>query len=93
MEPPEEQLTHLRRLAEELARRDFTAEVVSSGTQAHLKVANAATPKLNERILCRTTENGSWDFCWPWQQPIGLADDLETVVAKITTVLRSVGET
>jgi hypothetical protein len=85
-----EKLTYLERLADELARREFTAEVVIKGTKSYLKVANASTPKLKGQVLCQQGEDGSWAFWWPWQQPIGPVDDLDAVVAKIASVLRSV---
>ncbi len=92
METRAEKLAHLERLADELARGEFTAHVVIKGIKSYLKVANASVPKLNSQVLCLRAEDGSWAFWWPWQQPIGAVDDLETVVGKITAVLRSVEE-
>jgi len=91
MEPDHDrQLAHLRRLAEELGSRGFTSQLLDTGRQPSIKVANPDTPELTERILCRPAEDGSWCFWWPWRQPIGAADDLRAVAQKITTVLRSV---
>jgi hypothetical protein len=90
MEPSEEQLIHLRRLAEELAGRDFTAEVSGPAGSPYLKVTNPGHPRLSERVLCRPAPDGTWCFWWPWRQPIGAVDDVATVIQKITTVLRSV---
>jgi hypothetical protein len=81
---------HLRRLAAELARQGLGVQVVTKGGRPYLRAANPETPELNERVLCRAAEDHSLCFWWPWQQPIGSADDLETVVGKIAAVLRSV---
>ena len=91
MEPrSDEQLAHLRTLAEQLSNRGFATQLHNNASQLSIKVANPDSPELNERILCQRAEDGSWYFCWPWQQPIGSADDLAIVTLKITTVLRSV---
>lgn len=89
MEQHEQIQTHLKRLAEALARREFAAELAGAGRPC-LKVANPDSPRLSERVLCHQAADGSWCYWWPWQQPIGAVDDLETVVGKITAVLRSV---
>jgi hypothetical protein len=89
VEEPTEVITHLERLATALAQRGLDARVVKS-TRPYVKAANPSTPELNERVLCRVADDDSLCFWWPWRQPIGSVDDLETVVAKITTVLRSV---
>jgi len=85
-----QQLAHLRRLSDELSSRDFASSLVGTARQPCIKVANPATPELNERVLCRPAEDGSWCFWWPWQQPIGSVDDIEAVSSKIIGVLRSV---
>lgn len=90
MKPDDEQVAHLAHLADALSRRSFAVRVVTTKRAPYLKVANGDTPTLNERVHCRRAGDGSWSFWWPWQQPIGSVDDLETVVNKITTVLRSV---
>jgi hypothetical protein len=94
MEAREEQLAHLDRLASALQPQSHTAEVIRTASRPYLKVANAGTPELNERVLCGRAGDGSWVFMWPWKQPIGSVDDLNTVVGKIAEVLRPVvGET
>ncbi len=90
MDRQDEQLAHLQRLAEELRRHEFRAEVVTNGVRSHLKVTNPDTSDLRERVICQPADDGTWCFWWPWQQPVGSVDDLETVSAKIMTVLRSV---
>lgn len=92
MEPEnqEQGRAYLERLAGELSRREFTAELVTRKSPPHLMVANRDNPGLSERVLCYSAEDGSWQFWWPWRQPIGSVDDLETVTGKITVVLRSV---
>jgi hypothetical protein len=85
-----EQLVHLERLADELKRHGFRAEPLSGVSQPYLRVANAETPTLNERVLCYQADDSSWVFWWPWKQPIGSVDDLDAVIAKIAAVLRSV---
>lgn len=91
MKPNDEQVAHLARLADALSHRSFAVRVVTTQrTHPYLKVANGDTPTLNERVHCRRATDGSWVFWWPWQQPIGSVDDLDMVVSKITTVLRSV---
>jgi hypothetical protein len=94
MEAFEEQLAHLDRLAGVLQPQPYTAEVIRSASRPYLKVANAGTPELNERVYCGQADDGSWVFQWPWWQRIGPVDDLGTVAGKIAEVLRSVaGET
>jgi hypothetical protein len=90
MEPGhDEQLTHLQRLADELTSRGFAARLVDA-SQPCVKVANPHNSELTERVLCRPADDGSWCFWWPWQQPIGSAEDVAAVSGKIVTVLRSV---
>ncbi len=90
MEAREEQLAHLERLAQALDPGMFTADVVGVISRPHLKVASAGDPALNERIYCEQADDGSWVFRWPWRQPIGAVDDLDTVTGKIAEVLRPV---
>jgi hypothetical protein len=90
MEALEEQLAHLERLARALDSDAVTAKIVRRSSRPYLKVANAGTPTLNERVYCGQAEDGSWVFQWPWWQPIGSTDDLGTVAGKITDVLRPV---
>jgi hypothetical protein len=85
-----QQLVHLRSLAGELRTRGFVTELLENTSQPSVRVANPDSPDLTERILCGPVGDGSWCFWWPWQQPIGSADDLANVAEKITTVLRSV---
>ena len=93
MESPEEQTAHLEGLATELRQRGFTAEVTAMVPKPYLKVANASTPELNERVHCQQCPDDSWSFWWPWGRPIGPVDDLEAVVSKIAAALRSVDGT
>ena len=86
----EEQRAHLQHLADELTKREFSVELVSKLALPYLKVANADTPTLNERVLCHQADDESWVFWWPWKQPIGSVDDLDVVVEKIAAVLRPV---
>lgn len=88
--PRTEEVTNLERLRAELGNHGLTAELVATAKQACLKVANADMPELHERVLCRTADDRSLCFWWPWGQPIGSVDDLEAVSYKIFTVLRSV---
>jgi hypothetical protein len=90
MEVREQQLAHLERLAEALTRNRLSARLVDERSKPYLKVANADTPTLNERVLCYQTGDSPWAFWWPWEQPIGSVDDLELVVSRIALVLRSV---
>jgi hypothetical protein len=91
MEPGRnEQLAHLQRLKDNLSSQGFTAQLLDTASQPCVKVANPDNAKLNERVLCRTAEDGSWCFWWSWQQPIGSADDVTDVTSRIMTVLRSV---
>jgi hypothetical protein len=91
MEPRETMLAYLGKLANELESHGFATELISKVSKPSLKVANAETLSLNERVLCQQADDGSWSFWWPWHQPIGPVDDLDTVVGKIVAVLRSVG--
>jgi hypothetical protein len=86
----DKQLAHLERLAEALSGHGCSAELVRKSASPYLRVANAQTPTLNERVLCYQAGDGSWVFWWPWKQPIGSVDDLETVARKLAAVLRSV---
>lgn len=86
----QEKLTYLKHLGEALTSQGFTAQVVGSGSKVYLKVANGETPTLNEKVRAAQADDGSWCYWWPWGQPIGSADDLESVTAKIAAVLRSV---
>lgn len=90
MTTTDEQHKHLERLADELRKRQFTARLVSRGNTHYLLVANPDYPDLNERIQCQQAEDESWCFWWPWRQPIGSVDDLNSVVGKIAAVLRTV---
>jgi hypothetical protein len=91
MDVRQEALAHLERLAEALSTAgQFTAELVKAA-KPYLEVANATTPRLNERVRCGPAGDGSWVFWWPWHQPIGPVDDLPAVTGKITAVLRAAG--
>jgi hypothetical protein len=90
VQEPHEIAAHLGSLATELRRRGLDAHVVARSAKPHVKAANPDTPELNERVLCRRADDDSLCFWWPWQQPIGSVDDLQTVADKITEVLRSV---
>jgi hypothetical protein len=90
MEQRTQRLAHLERLSDELVDRGFHTELIGAISKPYLNVANADTPSLNERVQCQQADDGSWSFWWPWKQPIGSVDDLDTVVKKIATVLRSV---
>ena len=90
MTTTDEQHEHLERLAGELSKRQFSARIGRRGNTYHLVVANPDYPDLNERIDCQQATDKSWCFWWPWGQPIGSVDDLDSVVGKITAVLRTV---
>jgi hypothetical protein len=90
MEERTQRLAHLERLSEELTDRGFKTKLVGQISKPYLNVANAETPSLNERVQCQPADDGSWSYWWPWKQPIGAVDDLETVAEKIAAVLRSV---
>jgi hypothetical protein len=86
----DEQDQYLGRLADELSKRQFTARLEGRGSGQYLVVENPDHPDLNERVHCQPAEDGAWCFWWPWRQPIGSVDDLETVAGKIMAVLRTV---
>jgi hypothetical protein len=86
----EEQLIHLQRLADELSSRGFTAELLTVGREASVRATNPDNTEFAERVLCGRDADDVWCFWWPWKQPIGAADDLTSVAAKIMTALRSV---
>lgn len=90
MQEPIEEVSHLGSLASALRGRGLDARVVARGARPYVRVANPDTPELNERVLCYPADDQNLYFWWPWRQPIGSVDDLETVVGKITAVLRSV---
>ena len=88
---PRETMRHyLAQLAEELTRNGLLAELVGAISKPYLMVALADTPNHTERVLCQLDGDGSWSFWWAWGQPIGTVDDLDLVVNRILTVLRSV---
>jgi hypothetical protein len=89
MDERAQRLAHLGQLAGKLEGFGFTTELASQISKPYLKVANAATPSLNERVLCQPDADDHWSFWWPWKQPIGSVDDLELVVNRIALVLRS----
>lgn len=90
MQPGSDEIAHLERLQVELIRHGLDAHFVTRHNRSHLRVANRAIPELNERVLCWPAEDQGFCFWWPWKQPIGSVDDLDTVISKITAVLRSV---
>lgn len=90
MQQCSEEVTHLERLRAELTRHGLHAQLVTRSSGPCLMVANPDTPELNERVFCRPAQDHGLCFWWPWQQPIGSIDDLETVAGKIAAVLRSV---
>lgn len=85
-----EEVIHLERLQAELSKHDLDAKLITKGSRSYLKIANQVTPELNERVLCWPADDQSLCFWWPWGQPIGSVDDLDTVIGKIAAVLRSV---
>ena len=90
MTTPTEQHEYLNRLADELRRWQFSTRFGGSGSGQYLLVENPQHRDLNERVHCRPAADGTWCFWWPWRQPIGSVDDLETVAGKIMAVLRAV---
>jgi hypothetical protein len=87
----QEKLTHLAQLSAELTRHGLTTQLLGPTTaRPCLKVANATTPQLNERVHIQQEGDGTWTYYWPWNQPIGPTTNLPAVTSKITTVLRSV---
>lgn len=90
MTAPNDQYVYLRRLADELSKWQFIVRLEGRGSDKYLVVENPDFKDLNERVLCQAAADGAWCFWWPWRQPIGSVDDLETVVGKIAAVLRTV---
>ena len=60
MEAREEQLAHLERLANVLDPHAFTVKIAGMSSRPCLKVANASTPTLKERVYCGQAEDGSF---------------------------------
>lgn len=79
--------THLQRLAEELASRQWTARLTGEGPV--LRVQNPDMPELSEAILCSGGDDG-WSYCWPWRETIGPVCELSGVADRIQHVLRGV---
>ena len=84
----DEQLAHLRRLADELGQRGLAVELGGGTSRGSLRAANPEIRGLAEWVLCAQAGDGSWWYWWPWGQPIGPARDVAQAVAKITAVLR-----
>jgi hypothetical protein len=87
---PTEQYEYLSHLAGELRKWHFSVRFGGSGSRQYLLVESPDHRDLNERVFCRPADDGTWCFWWPWRQPIGSVDDLETVTGKIMAVLRTV---
>ncbi|HEY9241510.1 MAG TPA: hypothetical protein VIP48_05980 [Streptosporangiaceae bacterium] len=85
----DEQLAHLRRLADELGQHGLAAELDGGTHPGSLRAVNPEIPGLTERVLCAQAGDGSWWYWWPWGQPIGPVRDMAQAVAKIAAVLRS----
>ncbi len=85
-----DQREYLGQLADELRKWQFSVRFGGSGSDQYLTVENPDHRNLNERVHCRPAADGTWCFWWPWRQPIGSVDDLETVIGKIMAVLRTV---
>ena len=85
-----DQHEYLGRLADELRKWHFSVRFGGSGSAHYLMVENPDYRDLNERVLCRPADDGTWCFWRPWRQPIGSVEDLETVTGKIMAVLRTV---
>jgi hypothetical protein len=91
MEVREEQLVHLKRLAEALTKNGLSTDLVDRGPKPYLDVAQANTPALNVQVECRQAGSGSWSFWWkPSQRSIGSVNDLALVVSRIAIVIRPV---
>lgn len=91
MQSDSKAVTHLELLQVELSRNGLNAQLITKRNRPpFLKVANQSIPALNERVFCRSVDDQTFCFCWPWNQPIGPVDDVDTVVGKIAAVLRSV---
>jgi hypothetical protein len=90
MDTSEERINCLERLAQALKERGLVAEVADTATVPLLAVANAEVPALNQQVFCRENA-GTWWYWWPWEQPIGPIEDLDVVVERVASVLRSVG--
>jgi hypothetical protein len=78
---------YLERLAAELQRRGWSAELQSDG---RLLVTNPDTDDLQELIGCRRLVGG-WEFYWSWGDPVGPVEDLVNAADRIVRVLRAVG--
>lgn len=90
MQANSEEVAQLERLRDELNHHGLDAQLVTRRNGPYLKIANRATPELNERVLCWHAEDRTLCFWWPWGQPIGSVDDLDAVIGKVAAVLRSV---
>jgi DNA/RNA-binding domain of Phe-tRNA-synthetase-like protein len=86
------QLAYLRLLSDGLRKQEFEAKIVHRGGRSHLQVTNPQMTKLTEEVLCQPADDGTWCFWWPWRQSLGTVEDIDAVVGKIMTVLRSVEE-
>jgi hypothetical protein len=90
MDASEERISHLKRLATVLREHGLLAEVADKAGVPLLTVANAGIPALNQEVLCQEGA-GTWQYWWPWKQPIGPVEDLDTVVERVASVLRPAG--
>ncbi len=86
----EQALSHLQRLADELTRQNFQAEVITRDSRPYVRVTNPESSELTERVLCQRADDGTWCFWWSWQHPVGSVDDVDTAARRIMMVLRSV---
>lgn len=84
----EAQYSYLTRLADEVTRRGFLAEPVSSRTGAGLvRVVNPEATVLRETVHCLQEPDGSLWLAWPWGTMIARADETRTAADAVVRVL------
>ena len=64
----------LTALADELTAAGWPARLLTRpGRVPCLHVSNPAARALSEDVYAQPDENGTWQYWWPWAQPIALS--------------------
>lgn len=88
-EAADEQLEHLERLGEELARQGMHVRTeVPPGRLPSLHVLNPEARALEEHVYAGRGSDGVWWFWWSWAERIAATQDMDKAAAAVKNVLR-----
>jgi len=89
----DEAITHLTRLLDALNDGgEIAARLTASVSVPYLTVSNTAERGISDRVRCRRSAHGTWEYAWGWGPRIAPAGDTETAAAAIRTALRSLSQ-